>query len=35
MNAESIESIKAFDVLSAIFAELNEREIETVKELMK
>jgi len=35
MNAESIESIRAFDVLSAIFAELNEREIETVKELMK
>ena len=35
MNTESIESIKAFDVLSAIFAELNEREIETVKELMK
>lgn len=35
MNTESIESIRAFDVLSAIFAELNEREIETVKELMK
>ena len=35
MNTESIESIKAFDVLSAIYSELNEREIETVKELMK
>ena len=35
MNTESIESIKAFDLLSAIYAELNEREIETVKELMK
>ena len=35
MNTESIESIKAFDVMGAIYAELNEREIETVKELMK
>lgn len=35
MNTESIESIKAFDLLSAIYAELNEREVETVKELMK
>lgn len=35
MNTESIESIRAFDLLGAIYAELNEREIETVKELMK
>ena len=35
MNTESIESIKAFDVMGAIYAELNEREIETVKGLMK
>lgn len=35
MNTESIESLKAFDLLGAIYAELNEREIETVKELMK
>ena len=35
MNTESIESIKAFNVMDAIYAELNEREIETVKELMK
>ena len=35
INTESIESIKAFDVMGAIYAELNEREIETVKELMK
>ncbi len=35
MNTESIESLRAFDLLGAIYAELNEREIETVKELMK
>ena len=35
MSTESVENIKAFDVMAAIFAELNEREIETVKELMK
>ena len=35
MSTESVENIKAFDVMAAIFAELNEREIETVKELTK
>lgn len=34
MATDSIESIKAFDVMAAIYAELNEHEVKIVKELM-
>jgi len=35
MTKTSIESIKSFDVVGSIMAELNEREQETVKGLLK